>query len=125
MIAGHLSATGYTDGVGGAARFDRIYAGVFVKNREYEAAGKEDIYDFYATEKWNCDVRKITPEGVVTTFAGRSNSSSDGKTHGYVDGDLRQEARFNQPIGITYDEEMETFYIGELENHDIRYITTE
>ena len=125
VIAGHLSATGYTDGVGGAARFDRIYAGVFVKNREYEAAGKEDIYDFYATEKWNCDVRKITPEGVVTTFAGRSNSSSDGKTHGYVDGDLRQEARFNQPIGITYDEEMETFYIGELENHDIRYITTE
>ena len=33
VIAGHLSATGYTDGVGGAARFDRIYAGVFVKKQ--------------------------------------------------------------------------------------------
>lgn len=125
VIAGHLSDKGYADGVGGSARFDIILQGVFVKNREYEEAGKEDIYDFYAAEKWNCDVRKITPDGIVTTFAGRSNITADGKHYGYVDGDLRLEARFNQPVGIAYDEDTETFYIGELENHSVRYITTE
>lgn len=125
VIAGHLAQTGYADGVGEMARFNVIYQGVFVKNQKYVDEGKEDVYDFYATEKWNCAVRKVTPEGVVTTLAGRSGSTADGKIYGYVDGDPRLEARFNQPIGITYDEATETFYIGELENHAIRYITTE
>lgn len=125
VIAGHLSYSGYADGVGEAARLDAIFQGVFVKNREYEEANKEDIYDFFCTEKWNCCVRKVTPEGVVTTFAGRSNTTADGKHYGYVDGDLRKEARFNQPTGISYDDEVETFYVGEVENHSVRYITTE
>ena len=107
------------------ARFDGLFQGVFVKNREYEEAGKEDIYDFYVSEKFNHTVRKVTPEGVVTTFAGRSNSTVDGQAWGYIDGDLRTEARFRQPMGIAFDEVSESFYVGEVDNHSIRYITTE
>lgn len=125
VVAGHLSNYGYADGVGTMARFDGLFQGVFVKNREYEEAGKEDIYDFYVSEKFNHTVRKVTPEGVVTTFAGRSNSTVDGQAWGYIDGDLRTEARFRQPMGIAFDEVSESFYVGEVDNHSIRYITTE
>ena len=41
---------------------------------------------------------------------------------GYVDGDLRQEARFNYPFGIHYDEVNKIFYIGDIENYRIRNI---
>ena len=45
-------------------------------------------------------IRKITPQGKVSTFAGRGSASLNGNPWGYVDGDLRQEARFDRPKGI-------------------------
>ena len=39
---------------------------------------------------------------------------------GHIDGDRRKEARFNQPMGIVYDEETRTFYIGERDKMCIR-----
>lgn len=67
----------------------------------------------------------MTPEGKVTTYAGRGSRSVNNDVHGYIDGDLREEARFNQPNGIIFDEITRTFYIGDLQNRRIRMIAIE
>ena len=125
IFAGRFNEWGYVDGQGEQARFDTPVQGTFVKNEDYVREGKEDVYDFYLCDRNNHCIRKITPEGFVSTFAGRDSTSSDGQIQGHIDGDLRKEARFNQPMGIVYDEETRTFYIGERDNHRIRTITVE
>lgn len=114
---------GYVDGVGTAAKVATPYQGVFVKNEKYIREGKEDIYDFYLVEAGNHCIRIITPEGKVTTFAGRGSKGLDDNTWGYVDGELRKEARFRDPWGIEYDEKTKTFYIADMSNHRIRMIS--
>jgi len=67
----------------------------------------------------------LTPEGKVTTFAGRGSTNVDDSKHGHIDGDLRKEARFNQPKGLAYDEKNNVFYVGDSENRCIRKIALE
>ena len=83
---------------------------------------KKDEYDFYFCDQRNHCIRKMTPEGRVSTFAGRPNG--EGK-EGYNDGDLRHEARFSRPTSIVYDEKRECFYVGDVDNHRIRKIAME
>lgn len=123
VICGEAFAAGWVDGVGTSARLRNPYQGVFVKNPAYE--GKADEYDFYFTEQHNHDIRILTPEGKVTTFAGRGSSSINPDPWGYIDGDLRMEARFDQPKGLAYDEANNTFYVGDAENRRIRKISFE
>lgn len=126
VFAGQLGAGGaFVDGVGTTARFNWPFQGTFVKNKDYVKEGKKDIYDFYLCDRHNHCIRKITPEGIVSIYAGRGSASSDGQVWGYIDGDLRKDARFNQPCGIAYDEETEIFYVCEPENHRIRTISVE
>ena len=126
LVCGKLSNNGgYQDGVGSSVRLNKPYQGVFVKNEDYSEAGKNDQYDFYFTEQGNHDIRKLTPEGSVTTFAGRGSSSINPDPWGYVNGDLREEARFDQPTGIAYNEEEKAFYIGDKSNHRFRKIALE
>jgi hypothetical protein len=125
LVCGQLKAPGYQDGVGSSVRLNRPYQGVFVKNSEYVAGGKPDSYDFYFTEWDNHDIRKLTPEGSVTTFAGRGSSSINPDPWGYVNGDLRKEARFDRPTGLAYDEAENVFYVGDYANHRIRKIALE
>ncbi|UVR66296.1 hypothetical protein NXW26_05595 [Bacteroides faecis] len=47
------------------------------------------------------------------------------KIWGYVDGNPLHEARFNQPAGLAYDPDTDMFYIGDIDNKGIRYMTTE
>ncbi|WP_437920571.1 IPT/TIG domain-containing protein [Sphingobacterium sp. LRF_L2] len=120
-IAGTASTTGgYADGVGTNALLNNPVQGVFVKNPEYEEFGG-DQYDFYFCDKGNHAVRRMTPQGRVSTFAGRGNNG----TSGYVDGDLRTEARFSSPQAIIYDELRECFYVGDTGNWIIRKIAKE
>ena len=125
LVCGKLGSAGYQDGVGSGVLLNTPYQGVFVKNEDYVEAGKTDEYDFYFTEQYNHDIRKLTPEGSVTTFAGRGSSSINPDPYGYVNGDLREEARFDQPTGLAYDEEEQAFYIGDKANHRIRKIALE
>jgi len=125
LVCGQLKSDGYKDGVGSTARVNHPYQGVFVKNPAYVEAGKTDQYDFYFTDQMNHAIRILTPEANVTTFAGRGSSSLNPNPYGYVNGDLRQEARFDRPSGIAYNEEEEAFYIGDQENHRIRKIALE
>jgi sugar lactone lactonase YvrE len=69
---------------------------------------------------WICDtengvIRKISPDGQVTTFAG--------STPGYADGKLR-EAKFYFPSNLTFDEEGNVF-VADKHNHCIRKITAD
>lgn len=123
VVCGEEPNAGWVDGVGTSARLSGPYQGVFVRNPDY--AGKKDEYDFYFTEQGNHDIRILTPEGKVTTFAGRGSTSIDSDVKGYIDGGLRTEARFYSPRGLAYDSTNQIFYVGDCDNHCIRKISLE
>ena len=125
LVCGQLRSAGYNDGIGATARLNEPYQGVFVKNPNYVAFGKQDEYDFYFCDQMNHAVRTLTPEGIVSTFAGRGSSSLNANPWGYVDGDLRLEARFDRPTGIAYNETEKAFYIGDRANRRFRKIALE
>lgn len=106
FVGGRRSA-GHKDGVGIDARFDQPHQGAF-----------DEFDNFYVCDVVNHCIRKITPEGVVSTFAGRPQKS------GYTDGALR-DAQFNNPRGIIYDQATGTFYVADQVNRRIRTISTE
>jgi len=122
VVAGGYKVPGYIDDVGTSARFHRPYQGVFVKNKEYVTG---DQYDFYIADFENYCIRQITPDGVVSTFAGRGSTSvnSDNNYWGTDDGALRTTARFRKVSGMAYDEQNEIFYIGDTEGRTIRTIS--
>ncbi|HUR56617.1 MAG TPA: immunoglobulin domain-containing protein, partial [Opitutaceae bacterium] len=104
-LAGVARTSGSADGTGTAARFSNP-SGIAV-----DGAG-----NLYVTDSGNHSIRKVTPGGVVTTFAGlaQSSGSSDGS------GTL---ARFNNPTGISIDS-AGTLYVADSGNHTIRKITS-
>ncbi|MDU1890119.1 MAG: IPT/TIG domain-containing protein [Dysgonomonas sp.] len=122
IICGAVGTTGWADGVGKKVRLNVPSQGAFVKNEEYEERGLDDIYDFYFCDRENHCVRILTPDGKVTTFAGRGSPSLNNSKNGYINGDLLLEARFDGPEGIVYDEERECFFIGDRANRRIRKI---
>ena len=84
-LAGIAGITGYNDGVGNQAHFN-YPAGVTV-----DKAG-----NVYVADTYNSTIRKITPEGLVTTFAGLAGQL------GITEGPVRR-ARFNHPNGVAVD----------------------
>lgn len=127
VVAGEMRKRGWRDGVGTNTLFDHPYQGVFVKNPTYVEEGRDDVYDFYFTDSQNHCVRKLTPDGIVSTFAGRGTSSQAGDSNywGTEDGDLREVARFRDPTAIAYDEETNTFYILDTVGRSVRTISME
>lgn len=87
LLAGGLGGAGNLDGVGSEARFGYSY-GVAV-----DAAGNA-----YVSDIQNRIIRKVTPTGVVTTFAGKTDLSN----YSPVDG-TGTAARFVSPYGIAID----------------------
>ena len=106
-FVGQRSGEGYQDGVGTNTRFRFPHQGAF-----------DEFNNFYLCDRDNHCIRKITPDGVVTTFAGRPGQG------GYTDGALR-DAQFTRPVGIIYDKASGTFYVADQGNKRIRVITTE
>lgn len=123
-IAGSNGKGGWVDGAGGRSRINRPYQGIFVKNPQYVAEGRQDVYDYYFADNQNYCIRYISPDGVVTTYAGHSHST-DGNLWGTEDGDLRKQARFRDVSGIEYDVEREMFYVLDHNNRSVRYIGME
>ena len=125
IVCGQSGQADYKDLVGINARLNKPGQGVFVYNKEYEDAGKEDHYDFYFTDTKNHCIRKLTPDGVVSTFAGRGSASTSAYKWGKQNGEIRERARFNEPVALAYDEETKTFYVGDTGNFKIRKIAKE
>ena len=96
---------GFADGAGAAASFNTPSA---------LALGPDG--NLYVADTGNNRIRKITPEGNVSTVAG------DG-TAGYVDGPAAQ-AQFNGPVGLAVSRGGD-IYVADTYNDVIRMITTE
>lgn len=124
VVVGQNGNGNWVDAVGTNARVNRPYQGVFVKNPQYEAEGRDDIYDFYFADCLNFCVRYITPEGMVRTYAGRA-PSTNGNIWGTEDGALRTVARFRDVTGIAYDENAKIFYVLDHNNRRVRTIGKE
>ena len=103
-FAGLAGNFGNVDGTGSAARFGSP-AGVAVDN-----AGTAYVFD-----TGNGTIRKITPDGVVTTLAG------DG-TYGNNDG-TGSAARFSSQGGIAVDRTTSVVYVADGLNNTIRKVT--
>lgn len=125
VVAGSFSEGGaWVDAAGTQARMNRPYDGIFVKNPDYVAEGREDVYDFYFTDCLNFCVRYLTPEGIVRTYAGRGKATN-GNIWGTEDGDIRATARFRDVSGIAYNEKTGYFYVLDQFNARIRSIGRE
>ena len=108
------------DGTGSAAQFDRP-GGVAV-----DATG-----NIYVSDSNDCIIRKITPAGAVTTFAGSAvvgiwgggaaNASEAGAPIGSADG-TGPAAQFSFPAGLAFDASG-NLYVADSWNNTIRKIT--
>jgi len=96
---------GYANGTGSAARF-WFPTGVAV-----DSSG-----NIFVADEDNDNIRKVTPSGVVTTFAGTPGQV------GTVDG-TGLAAQFNAPFRITFDKVNSVFYVSDAGNNTIRKIT--
>jgi sugar lactone lactonase YvrE len=101
---------GLADGIGSAARFYKP------KGIAIDTAG-----NFYVVDFGNSCIRKITPGGQVSTFAGSEAGFARGL--GFEDG-KGSEALFNGPTGIAIDR-ADNLYVTDYWNHSIRKITPE
>ena len=81
-----VSPAGSTDGTGANARFNGL------SSIAVDSAGNAFVAD-----PFNCSIRKVTPAGVVTTFAGHQGGGC-----GSADGTGRA-AQFLFPTGIAID----------------------
>jgi len=96
------STEGFADGTGSSAQF-RSPTGVAV-----DAQG-----NVYVADRNNHKIRKITPNGAVSTLAG--------STGGFADG-TGSTVRFDNPYGVTVDAQGNV-YVADMSNHKIRKIT--
>ena len=97
--------SGSVDGVGAAAAFNQPLG------LTQDGAG-----NVYVADSGNHTIRRIAPDGTVSTLAGLAGSS------GATDG-TGAAARFSQPAGIAIGPDGD-LYVSELQNHLIRRVTT-
>lgn len=102
IFAGKKKQSGYVDAAGSAARF------IHPEDLVVDNAGNVFVSDS------NNVIRKITPAGVVSTFAGNG-------TPQFADG-MGKLAAFNQPKGMFIDTD-NTIYVADSKNNAIRQIS--
>ncbi|MEK7432730.1 MAG: Ig-like domain-containing protein [Cyanobacteriota bacterium] len=100
-IAGSIA--GFADGAGANAKFS-MPVGIAV----------DSTGNIFVTDSGNHKIRKITPNGIVSTIAG--------SVAGFADG-LISDAKFNFPFGLALDISGNIF-LSEPYNHRVRKITT-
>ena len=103
-LAGSPGNAGSADGMGSAARFYNP-----------EGVTVDGSGNIYVADGWNFTIRKVTPAGFVTTFAGFAGAwgSDDG---------TGSSARFSEVTGLASDP-ARNIYVADFSNHTIRKIT--
>jgi hypothetical protein len=95
---------GYKDGQRNTAQFNAP-GGLTIDSND----------NVYVADTLNHVIRKMTPEGIVTTFAGQQ-----GNIGAYLDGSVVS-AKFNEPVGLVFDEKG-NLYVADSGNQMIRLI---
>jgi len=103
-VAGSIGVSGTNDGVGNDARF-KSPSGIAV-----DASG-----NLFVADTGNNTIRKITPDGSVTTYAGAPGVSGAANGAASV-------ARFSSPFGVMVDKN-NNVYVADTFNNTIRLIT--
>lgn len=103
-VAGSAANQGYRDGAGTGAWFNSPFG-----------IGADTAGNLYVADTGNSVIRKITPDGTVTTLAGMA------KVRGSADG-TGASALFNQPTGIAVDGNG-IIYVSDSFNQTIRSVT--
>lgn len=103
-LAGQSGIAGQSDGKGSEARFDRP-----------ESPAVDSAGNVYVPDAWNHTIRKITPDGMVSTLAGLADNP------GSADG-IGPEARFFYPFAVAVDA-AGLVYVADGYNNTIRKIT--
>ncbi len=96
---------GYEEGQGTAAAF--AWPSDMVEDNEG---------NLYITDRFNHAIRKVTPEGSVTTLAGNGEAGSDNGQG--------KDASFNEPMGLTLGPDNH-LYVADSQNHLIRKVSLE
>ena len=104
LLAGNGGGAGSADGAGGNARFTRPLGVVL------DSAG-----NLFVADRDNSVIRKVTPAGVVTTFAGSAGQFAS------VDG-VGAAARFGSPTGLAIDSD-DNLYVTDAWFNNLRRIT--
>jgi sugar lactone lactonase YvrE len=105
-LAGSAPHSGNADGIGSAASF------AFLRGVAMDTLG-----NIYVADSGNQTLRKVTPDGLVSTLAGSPGQS------GSRDG-IGAAARFASPFGVTVDK-AGTVYLADYYNHTIRKVTSD
>ena len=103
-FAGTLGVAGSADGQSTQAQFNQP-AGIAINNSG----------NIFVTDQANHNIRKITPDGMVSTLAGKAGSKGS-------DNGVNENARFNSPSAIAIDSQ-NNLYVVDSFNHTIRKIT--
>jgi sugar lactone lactonase YvrE len=104
-LAGTTRGGGYVDAAGTNARFSLPTGAV------YDSSG-----NLFVADCGNHVIRRVTPAGEVSTFAGAFGVA------GSADG-TGSAARFRSPFGIGIDPADDTIYVADFGNHTLRRIT--
>ncbi|NBU45549.1 MAG: hypothetical protein EBS37_15965, partial [Betaproteobacteria bacterium] len=106
ILAGSPAGTaGSTNATGTAASFNAPVGLV-----------RDSQGNLFVSDNANHVIRKVTPQGVVTTFAGTQGAA------GFADG-TGTAAKFNAPLGMAIDAS-DNIYVADQSNHRIRKITS-
>lgn len=108
-LAGATAAPGYTDGSGGTAQFNDPWSLVV-----------DSVGRVFVADSGNSLIRKIAPDGTVSTYAGKIDAEFGKPLSGHQDG-AGTDARFAAPSGVAIDE-LGYVFVVDTQNNCIRKI---
>jgi streptogramin lyase len=111
-LAGQAGSIGSTDATGSAARFGNLYGSVPIGPAGVTTDSTGNVY---VADTYSHTIRRVTPEGAVTTLAGLAGVS------GALNG-TGSAARFNYPQGLAVDTNGDV-YVADSNNYTLRKVT--